>query len=127
MDDEAPIRRVITRILKPHGYDVDVAADGAEAIALVRRSAQEGWRYHLAILDLTVPGGMGGVEARRAIHAIEPRTLAIASSGYADAPVMADPVRFGFWGLIAKPYTPRHFITVVRQALEHRGDDARSP
>ena len=68
-------------------------------------------------MDLTIPGGIGGKEAVKALLALDPRVRAIVSSGYADDPVMANPTKYGFKGTVAKPYTARALRETVARAL----------
>ena len=68
-------------------------------------------------MDLTIPGGMGGKEAVRRLRDLDPDVRAIVSSGYSNDPVMADPGKFGFRGVIAKPYRVRELAEVVGQVL----------
>jgi CheY-like chemotaxis protein len=92
-------------MLQQLGYRVAGAADGSEAIAACRQAREAGEPYDVVILDLTVPGGMGGVETLRAVHDFWPEVLAVASSGYSTDAVMSDPTAHGFRGAIAKPYS----------------------
>jgi CheY-like chemotaxis protein len=104
MDDEAVVRHVATDVFAHLGYQVDCVANGQEAVDRYRRSYEEGEPFDIVILDLTVPGAMGGVEAVRHLLAIDPHVHAIVSSGYCDDPVMADFSRYGFRDRVMKPY-----------------------
>jgi CheY-like chemotaxis protein len=83
---------------------VAFANDGCEAVHLYRVALQSDQRFDLVIMDLTVPGGMGGKEAVQEILAIDGRARVLVSSGYSDDPIMANPQSFGFVGGITKPY-----------------------
>ena len=72
----------------------------------------------LVILDLTVPGGMGGEQAVRGLIKIDPQVVAIVSSGYFENPVLADPVAHGFSATIAKPYLAEDLLKTVKLALK---------
>ena len=72
------------------------------------------------ILDLTVPGGMGGVETARRLSTLDPAAKSIVSSGYSDDPVMAEHERFGFAGVIVKPYTVSELASALREALAEK-------
>jgi PAS domain S-box-containing protein len=115
MDDEASIRTLGEAMLRRLGWQAETCADGAEAVRLYRGNLEAGHPYDAVIMDLTVPGGMGGKEAAAAILRFAPDAWLIVSSGYSNDPVMADVASCGFRGAVAKPYDlPR-----LREALEH--------
>jgi CheY-like chemotaxis protein len=117
MDDEEAIREIAQALLEHLGYQVDLARDGEEAIALYRKEFDGNNPYRLIIMDLTIPGGMGGKEAIGLLHEIDPDVQAIVSSGYSNDPVMANFPAFGFSGILAKPYSVTEMSRVVRQVL----------
>ena len=104
MDDEPLVLKVGVKHLRKLGVDVEIATTGEEAVEAYRRMWSEGNPPDVAILDLTVPGGMGGAEALEQIRAIDPGAVAIACSGYFEDGIMADPGKFGFAGVLGKPY-----------------------
>ncbi len=114
MDDEECIRRVVTEILKYQGYTVDECADGREAVARFRNAREHGVPFSAVILDLTVPGGMGGKESAAHLLEIDPEAVLIVSSGYSNDPVVANYREFGFSGAITKPFS----ATVLNQELK---------
>jgi CheY-like chemotaxis protein len=113
MDDEEFIRDVACIMLTNLGYTVDCAASGEQTIAFVKDLAERNLTYGAVILDLTVPGGMGGKETLKKLTALYPGIKAIASSGYSDDPVMADPKKYGFVDRITKPYLKEEMSTVL--------------
>jgi CheY-like chemotaxis protein len=104
MDDEEIIRDVAGSMMLYLGYDVDFAKDGDEAIDRVRKAVESGIPFNIIIMDLTIPGGMGGKDAVQKILAIDPKIKAIASSGYSNDPIMAEFKKYGFSAIVPKPY-----------------------
>jgi two-component system, cell cycle sensor histidine kinase and response regulator CckA len=117
MDDQQPIRELAREMLSGCGYEVALAADGAQAVALYRRAREAGQPFDVVILDLTVPGGMGGKEAMSELLALDPQVNAIVSSGFANDPIMADFQRHGFSGVVPKPYRMRELLEVVQGVI----------
>jgi PAS domain S-box-containing protein len=114
MDDEEMVRNTIGFMLKKLGYSVDFAVNGTEAVELCRLMKETGNVYDAVILDLTVPGEMGGKAAVEKMREIDPEINAIVSSGYFDDPVIANYRKHGFKGVLAKPFV----ITELQKVLE---------
>jgi PAS domain S-box-containing protein len=104
MDDELPIRDLARASLAHLGYEVDTAEHGNEALEKFQSAKKEGRPYLAVIMDLTVPGGMGGKETMKRLLDIDPEVKAIVSSGYSQDPVMANYREHGFVGVVEKPY-----------------------
>ena len=104
MDDEEIIRDVSGEMLTSLGYEVNFATDGNEAIELYRKAKESGEPFDVVIMDLTIPGGMGGKEAIKKLLELDPGAKVIVSSGYSNDPVMSGYKEYGFRGVIAKPY-----------------------
>ena len=99
------------------GLDFVIANDGAEAVRLYRDAMIVGRTFDLIIMDLTVPGSMGGNEAMQQIRAFHPGVRAIVSSGYSRDPVMANFQAYGFCGVLPKPYSPEQILQTMRGVL----------
>jgi signal transduction histidine kinase/CheY-like chemotaxis protein len=120
MDDEEALRKLLSIVLTRLGYEVETARDGAEAIALYERRKLEGKGFDAVVLDLTVPGGMGGLEAAAKLKEFDPASKLIVSSGYSDAAVMSDFAKCGFDAVLPKPWTSAEMSEVIRSVLIRR-------
>ncbi|HYP17186.1 MAG TPA: ATP-binding protein, partial [Opitutus sp.] len=117
MDDEESIRQLATAVLKRMGFDVTAVEDGARVVNEYATASAAGRPYDLVILDLTVPGGMGGAEAMEKLRAANPDVVAIVSSGYSSDPVMANHAAYGFRGRVPTPYAADDLARAVEQVL----------
>jgi CheY-like chemotaxis protein len=104
MDDEEPIRGMAAIFMDRLGFDCVTVADGAEAIRLYTDAMENGRRFEAVIMDLTVPGGMGGREAMERLRRLDPEVRVVVSSGYSRDPVMANYRAHGFRAVLPKPY-----------------------
>lgn len=118
MDDESSIRDLLGMALREIGYDVALAGDGEEAIRLSRQAQQDKHPFFVAILDLSIPGGMGGSETLRELRALDPSIRAIVSSGYADHLILDEFRKEGFDGAIGKPYDLDEMFRLIEQVKE---------
>ncbi len=123
MDDDIAIQKVVNKTLVFEGHTVETAFDGQEAIALYRQSLESGAPFDVVILDLTIPGGIGGKEAIKDILELDPHARVIVSSGYANDPVMANYEEYGFKAIVAKPYSLKDLRDTVNRILR-KGDDS---
>jgi len=103
--------------LKRLGYEAELARDGAEAIRRYTTATESGNPFAVVIMDLTIPGGMGGKETIKRLLEIDPQVRAIVSSGYSNDPVMADFQKHGFCGMVAKPYEVKELARVLREVV----------
>jgi len=104
MDDEDAIRQASGELLSFLGYEVEFAENGLEAIKLYRKAMAAGRPFNAVILDLTVPGGMGGMAAIEELLSIDPNVKAVVASGYANDLVLANYKDYGFKAIAVKPY-----------------------
>lgn len=117
LDDEADIRHVMGTMLKSLGYEVHFAKDGVEVLTAYREAKNEHWPFDLIVLDLTIPGGMGGKEVIKILHQEDPGVKAVVSSGYSDEPIMANYEEYGFKSAIKKPYTIIEVSQVIHEVM----------
>jgi CheY-like chemotaxis protein len=117
MDDDEGIRRVASGLLEHLGCQVSLAGDGAEAVKLYQEAKNSGRPFDLVIMDLTVNSGMGGKEAMQKLRSIDPLVKAVVSSGYSTDPVMSDYEKWGFIGVIAKPYGLKRMKEILQTYL----------
>ncbi len=118
MDDEDMIRLLVSQILTGAGYQVELTKDGEEAIKQYTAARESGHPFDAVIMDLTIPGGMGGKEAIRKLLEIDPNVRVIVSSGYATDPLMSEYKRYGFSAVVSKPYKVRDLRNTVASLLE---------
>lgn len=117
MDDEELVRDIAAKMLAYLGYEVETAQDGVEAVKMHQEALEAKQPFDAIILDLTVPGGMGGKDAIGKLLEIDPNVRAIASSGYSDDPVMSDYAAYGYKGIVAKPYKVQELSEALHAVL----------
>ncbi len=118
LDDQAAIAEVAQRMLMRSGYAVDVCLDGADVCDLYARAREQGRRYDLLVLDLNVPGGMGGREALAHLRTLDPGVRAVACSGHLEDALLDDPASQGFCATLAKPFTRQDLASLLIEALQ---------
>ncbi|RMG61190.1 MAG: PAS domain S-box protein [Calditrichaeota bacterium] len=117
MDDEPPIRDLVKMVLSEHGFEVVTTGEGQEAVSAFQQARQTGKPFDLVILDLTIPGGMGGAEAIQQIRTIDPHVAAIVSSGYNNDPILGNYARFGFDRCVSKPFRVQELLDAVYELI----------
>ncbi len=117
MDDEEMVREVASAMLAVLGHKAVLAGDGKEAIELYRKHRDSGAPIDIVIMDLTIPGGMGGKDAVAGIHAMNPGAKVIVSSGYSNDPVMAHWEEYGFSAAIIKPFQIQDIEKVINRMM----------
>ncbi len=117
MDDERIVRDIAREMLTALGYEAVLVSDGASAIESYETARREAKPFDAVIMDLTIPGGMGGQEAVRELLRRDPAACVLVSSGYSSDPVMARYTEHGFRGVIAKPYRLADLATALKSAL----------
>jgi PAS domain S-box-containing protein len=117
MDDDPMVRRLMERMLARLGYGIASAEDGRQAVQMYQSAREAGQPFDAVILDLTVPGGMGGVEAMAALRLLDRDVRAIVTSGYSDNPVMASYADYGFAAVLPKPFVVERLRAALGEAL----------
>lgn len=117
MDDEEMIRIAVGRMMETLGFDVLQAKNGDEVLSLLEKAEKEQIPIDLTIVDLTVPGGMGGVDTMNRILLKNPEAKVIVSSGYSGNPVMSNFAKHGFCGAVTKPYRLADLKTILAEVL----------
>jgi len=120
LDDEEDNRQSTHDVLQRLGYTVEFVDDGALAIGLYQEALEAGTPVDAVIIDLTIPGGMGGKETLKELRKIDPGIKAIVSSGYSNDPVMADYRKYGFSGVVSKPCRITDLGETLRAVLQDK-------
>lgn len=120
MDDEEEIRALCHMILSSRGIHTELASSGEEAVKAYIDSIERDQKFDLVLMDLTIPGGMGGCEAIQRLKQIDPEVCAIVSSGYSNDSVMSHFSDHGFSGVVSKPYRPEDLLREIERLLQPR-------
>jgi len=117
MDDEDMVRRVVGKILTHLGYEAELAREGGEALSLYTQAKESGRPFDVVILDLTVPGGLGGKETMARLRQLNPQVKGIVISGYSDDLILTNFRDYGFSNFIKKPFKIKEFSEVLFEVL----------
>ena len=120
MDDERDLLDVCGRMLEGLGQGCVVTVDGRQALQMYESAAAVNMGFDAVIMDLTVPGGMGGKEAVQLLLEIDPRAKVIVTSGYSNDPVLANYRQYGFQGVLKKPFDKSALKRVLARVLVDR-------
>ncbi|ETX04875.1 MAG: hypothetical protein ETSY2_26275 [Candidatus Entotheonella gemina] len=118
MEDDDTLHDVVVSTLNMLGYEVILTRDGHETLATYQQAQEAGNPFDAVILDLTIPGGMGGRKTVTELLAIDPQVKAIVASGYATDPVLVNFEHYGFCSGLAKPYRAQQLHQVLRDVME---------
>jgi signal transduction histidine kinase/CheY-like chemotaxis protein len=118
LEDEAAIQRVAAAMLKLMGLEVTCAANRQAAVAACEAARSQGRRFDVALMDLTIPGDIGGEETLVALRQIDPGLKAIVCSGYSENPVLANHQAYGFDGVLPKPYDRHQLASALEKLLK---------
>ncbi len=117
MDDDEIIQDTVGRMLRELGYEVDGVGDGVGALEAYRAALSADRAYDVVIMDLTVPGGMGGKEAVSRLRRLHPGARVVVSSGYSNDPIMANHKDYGFDAVVQKPVNLGDLAETLRTIL----------
>ncbi|MFB3114513.1 MAG: response regulator, partial [Nitrospirales bacterium] len=120
MDDEEAICVILEQMLGHLGYTVEVTQHGEEAIARYAKALDLRQPFSAVILDLMIPGGMGGKDTIHRLRLLDPDIRAIVSSGYSNDPVLSNHLSYGFQGMVAKPFRLEELSEALYQVLVKR-------
>jgi CheY-like chemotaxis protein len=128
MDDEEAVTDIARAMLETLGYTVECTKNGADTVELYKKRKEEGKHFSAVIMDLTIPGGMGGKEAMKLLLKIDPTIKAIVSSGYSTDPIMSNCREFGFAAVLRKPYRLQEMSILLQNCLiESKKSSLQSP
>jgi PAS domain S-box-containing protein len=125
MDDEEIVRDVAQNILRELGCKVALAKEGAEAVAMYVDAMENGQPFDVVLMDLTIPGGMGGRETFDRLREIDPAVRVIISSGYSNDPVVSDYRELGMKAVLPKPYAVKDVRSVLCEAIAEPAEGVR--
>ena len=117
MDDDPDLCMIAKGMLEMVGYTADTAENAADTLTLYRQHLAIGRPYAAVILDLTIPGGPGGLEVLKELRALHPAVKAIVSSGYANEEEKDRFTELGFAGVLGKPYRSSDMARVLKEVL----------
>ncbi len=118
MDDDEALLKTARRMLERLGHAVETATNGREAIDTYMAAKQKGTPFDATIMDLTIPGGMGGEEAIKKLLALDPTAKVIVASGYSSDRVLSDFASYGFSGHLVKPFDLHELGKAITQAVK---------
>lgn len=118
LEDEQLVANSVKRLISRAGYDLQHVEDGKEAIALYKKARNEGENFDVVMMDLTIAGGMGGVETLKKLKKIDPFVKAIVCSGYSEGDVISDYEKYGFCDVLPKPFSRNEVLEKLDKALK---------
>jgi two-component system cell cycle sensor histidine kinase/response regulator CckA len=117
MDDDVIVRTVAETLLTKMGYTTVGVSNGRQALAMYEQALSVGAPFLVTIMDLTVPGGIGGKETVKKLREIDPQAKVIAFSGFSNDPIFTDFRKYGFDGALPKPFSIEEFLRAIASVL----------
>jgi CheY-like chemotaxis protein len=117
MDDDEGVLDVLSKMVEALGHRVVASKEGGEAIDIYAKADTSGEPFDVVIMDLNIPGGLGGRETIRRLQERYANVNAIVSSGYSNDPITANYLSYGFKGVLPKPYTMKQLEEAIQNAL----------
>ncbi|MBN2036794.1 MAG: response regulator [Chitinispirillaceae bacterium] len=117
MDDDMIVRTVVETLLKKAGYSPVCASNGEQALSIYNEALSAGDPFMVTIMDLTIPGGMGGKETVKRLREIDNNARVIVFSGYSNDPIFSNYREFGFDGVLSKPFSIEEFMKTILTVL----------
>jgi len=117
MDDDMIVRTVVETLLKKAGYSPICVSNGTQTLEIYAEALSQGEPFIVTIMDLTIPGGMGGKDTVRKLREIDPQAKVIAFSGYSNDPIFEDFREYGFDGVLAKPFSIQEFMRTIASVI----------
>jgi PAS domain S-box-containing protein len=118
MDDDTIVRTVVDTLLKKAGYTPVCVSNGTQTLETYAEALSQGEPFTVTIMDLTIPGGMGGKETVKKLREIDPQARVIAFSGYSNDPIFTNFKDYGFNGVLSKPFSIEEFMQTISQVLK---------
>lgn len=118
MDDEQLLQTTLLKLFQKYGFEVEIASNGYDAIKKYTKAVKGGKPFDLVVLDLTIPGSLGGKETFEKLREKYPDIQCIVSSGYTDSPILKNYKKYGFVGVLNKPYTGEELKRELQQILK---------
>lgn len=117
MDDDVIVRTVVEKLLKKSGYDVECVTNGADALEVYRRAQAVQQQFQFVIMDLTIPGGMGGKETVVKLKEFDENAKVIVFSGYSNDPILIHFKEYGFDGVLKKPFSTTELMQMIQTVV----------
>jgi two-component system cell cycle sensor histidine kinase/response regulator CckA len=120
MDDDMIVRTVVETLLKKAGYSPVCASNGEQALSIYNEAMSAGDPFMVTIMDLTIPGGMGGKETVKRLREIDNKARVIVFSGYSNDPIFSNYREYGFDGVLSKPFSIEEFMKTISKVLKNQ-------